>query len=253
MGGVAWSLPRSVVVAAADRSWYKGHRYPPEIIAHCVWLVHQFPLSFREVEELMFNAASWSVTKPSGSGARSSGRSTPTGCAGAGPGLATNGRLDEVVIEDQRHDPLPVARGSTSTAVCSTSWCSHAEKRVGRHKVLPPTAQGTTVRAAGARHRQARQLRARPPRGGVEHRQSKYLNNRAENCASTDPATRAGDETVHLRPGMHNFIPVSVQPASRHISVRVGSACRPPDGGTRWPTASPPSGTRSPQVSATAA
>jgi putative transposase len=30
---------------------YKGHRYPAEIIAHCVW--HRFPLSFREVEELM--------------------------------------------------------------------------------------------------------------------------------------------------------------------------------------------------------
>ena len=32
---------------------YKSHRYPAEIIAHCVWLYHRFPLSFREVEELM--------------------------------------------------------------------------------------------------------------------------------------------------------------------------------------------------------
>ena len=32
---------------------YKGHRYSAEIIAHCVWLYHRFPLSFREVEELM--------------------------------------------------------------------------------------------------------------------------------------------------------------------------------------------------------
>ena len=31
----------------------KGHRYPAEIIAHCVWLYHRLPLSFREVEELM--------------------------------------------------------------------------------------------------------------------------------------------------------------------------------------------------------
>ena len=37
----------------AASSSYKGHRYPPEIIAHCVWLYHRFPLSFREVEELM--------------------------------------------------------------------------------------------------------------------------------------------------------------------------------------------------------
>ena len=27
---------------------YKGHRYPAEIIAHCVWLSARFPLSFRE-------------------------------------------------------------------------------------------------------------------------------------------------------------------------------------------------------------
>ncbi|WP_442813401.1 IS6 family transposase [Streptomyces sp. NBC_01754] len=31
---------------------YKGHRYPAEIIAHCVWLYFRFPLSFCEVEEL---------------------------------------------------------------------------------------------------------------------------------------------------------------------------------------------------------
>ncbi len=32
---------------------YQGRRYPMEIISHCVWLYFRFPLSFREVEELM--------------------------------------------------------------------------------------------------------------------------------------------------------------------------------------------------------
>ena len=32
---------------------YRGHRFPVEIISHCVWLYYRFPLSFREVEELM--------------------------------------------------------------------------------------------------------------------------------------------------------------------------------------------------------
>ena len=32
---------------------YRGRRYPAEIIAHCVWLYHRFPLSLREVVELM--------------------------------------------------------------------------------------------------------------------------------------------------------------------------------------------------------
>jgi putative transposase len=32
---------------------YRGHRYPAEVISHCVWLYHRFPLTSREVEELM--------------------------------------------------------------------------------------------------------------------------------------------------------------------------------------------------------
>ena len=32
---------------------YRGHRFPPEIISHAVWLYHRFCLSFRDVEDLL--------------------------------------------------------------------------------------------------------------------------------------------------------------------------------------------------------
>ena len=32
---------------------YKRHRFPPQIIAHVVWLYHRFSLSLREVEEML--------------------------------------------------------------------------------------------------------------------------------------------------------------------------------------------------------
>lgn len=32
---------------------HQGFRFPAEIISHTVWLYHRFPLSFREVEELL--------------------------------------------------------------------------------------------------------------------------------------------------------------------------------------------------------
>ncbi|MGX1027488.1 transposase-like protein [Streptomyces ambofaciens] len=41
------------LVVEAGVPSYKGFRFPGEVIAHCVWLYHRFPLSFREVEELM--------------------------------------------------------------------------------------------------------------------------------------------------------------------------------------------------------
>lgn len=28
---------------------YRGHRYPVEVISHCMWLYRRFPLSFREI------------------------------------------------------------------------------------------------------------------------------------------------------------------------------------------------------------
>ena len=35
------------------RSRYAGHRFPPEIISHAVWLYFRFPLSLRMVEEML--------------------------------------------------------------------------------------------------------------------------------------------------------------------------------------------------------
>ena len=32
---------------------YCGYRFPPEIIAHCVWLYFRFSLSFRDIQEMM--------------------------------------------------------------------------------------------------------------------------------------------------------------------------------------------------------
>jgi len=34
-------------------SRYRRHRFPVEIISHCVWLYFRFNLSFREVEEIL--------------------------------------------------------------------------------------------------------------------------------------------------------------------------------------------------------
>jgi len=43
-----------LVNVAVSSSPYRGHRYPVEIISHCVWLYHRFPLSLRDVQEMMF-------------------------------------------------------------------------------------------------------------------------------------------------------------------------------------------------------
>ena len=41
------------MTAKRGTSTYKRHRFPTEIISHCVWLYFRFSLSYRDVELLM--------------------------------------------------------------------------------------------------------------------------------------------------------------------------------------------------------
>ena len=128
-----------------------------------MWLYHRFPLSFREVEELMLQR-----------GVVVSYETIRQWCAKFGQVYANRLRrrrarpgdkwhLDEVFIPingtihflwravDQHGNVLDMLVQSRRNALAG-------------QKVLPQTAQGTAVRAAGAGHRQARQLRAGAPR-----------------------------------------------------------------------------------------
>jgi putative transposase len=51
-GSSAWRAEGAGLVGTGTPS-YKGFRFPAEIISHCVWLYYRFPLSFRDVEEMM--------------------------------------------------------------------------------------------------------------------------------------------------------------------------------------------------------
>ena len=90
---------------------YKGHRYPVEIINHCVWLYFRFPLSLREVEELMLAR-----------GVVVSYETIRRWCAKFGQDYANQLRrrrprpgdkwhLDEVFVRINGSAALPVARG----------------------------------------------------------------------------------------------------------------------------------------------
>src|SRR5215212_2293721 len=41
------------MITTSDSPTYTGYRFPAEIISHAVWLYYRFPLSYRDVEELM--------------------------------------------------------------------------------------------------------------------------------------------------------------------------------------------------------
>src|SRR6185312_16684886 len=51
-GSSGWWIEGAGLVGIGAPS-YRGLRYPVEIISHGVWLYYRFPLSFREVQEMM--------------------------------------------------------------------------------------------------------------------------------------------------------------------------------------------------------
>ena len=161
---------------------YKGHRYPAEIIAHCVWLYHRFPLSLREVEELMLVRAvivSYETIRQ--------------WCAKFGPEYARRLRrraprpgdkwhLDEVFVTiNGRRQYLWRAvdqDGNVLDVLVQPRRDAKAAKRFFR-KLLKR--QCVSPRVLVTDKLGSYQVAHREVMPSVEHRQSKYLNNRAEN------------------------------------------------------------------------
>jgi putative transposase len=183
-----------VLAGGVEAVSYKGFRYPVEIIAHCVWLYHRFPLSFREVQEMMLAR-----------GIIVSHETIRQWCAKFGQTYANELRrrrarpgdkwyLDEmfITINGKTHylwravdqhgavlDILVTSRRDTKAAMRFFRKLLTGLQYVPR--VLVTDKLGSYAAAHG------RVLRS------VEHRQSKYLNNRAE--VSHQP-TRARERAI---------------------------------------------------------
>ena len=168
-------------MGTATRS-YKGHRYPVEIINHCVWLYFRFPLSFREVEELMLVR-----------GVAVSYETIRRWCAKFGRAYANQLRrrrscggdtwhLDEVFVGingrlrylwravDQHGNVLDVLVQSRRNAVAAKRFF---RKLLKGPRYVPGVLVTDKLGSYQVAHRELM--------SSVEHRRSRYLNNRAEN------------------------------------------------------------------------
>lgn len=178
----------------------KGHCYPVEIINRCVWLYFRFPLSFREVEELMLER-----------GVVVSDETIRRWCTKFGQAYANQLRrrrarpgdkwhLDEVSSESTAGN-ITCGGRSTSTATYSMYWSSPDETGT------PPSDSSVSYSRACTmcreqRHRQARQLPSGTPRAAGLGRASpiQVLEQSSRELASTRQAARSGHETVHIGP-----------------------------------------------------
>ena len=161
---------------------YKGHRFPAEIIAHCVWLYHRFPLSFREVEELMVVRG---VIVTYETIRQCCAKFEPVYAAGLRrrqPRTGDKWHLDEVFLTingrrqylwravDQDGNVLDILVQRRRDATAAKRFF---RKLLKRQCASPRVLVTDKLRSYAVAHREVMP--------SVEHRQSRYLNNRAEN------------------------------------------------------------------------
>jgi putative transposase len=161
---------------------YKGFRFPAEIISHCVWLYHRFPLSFREVEEMMLERGIVVSHETVRQWCVKFGQTYANGLRQRRARPGDKWHLDEVFIKiagkthylwravDQHGNVLDILVTSRRDATTATRFFRKLLKNL---EYVPRVLVTDKLASYGAARR--RVLRS------VEHRKSKYLNNRAEN------------------------------------------------------------------------
>ncbi|GGT77080.1 IS6 family transposase [Streptomyces atratus] len=161
---------------------YKGHRYPVEIIAHCVWLYFRFPLSFREVEELMLERGVIVSHETVRRWCAKFGQSYANALRRRRVQLGDRWHLDEVFIKingERKYLWRAVDADGTVLDILVQNRRDKAAARRFFRRLLKTTCSVPRVivtdklRFYGAAHREVMP--------SVEHRSHKGLNNRAEN------------------------------------------------------------------------
>ncbi|MFF3932948.1 IS6 family transposase [Streptomyces hirsutus] len=161
---------------------YKGHRYPVEIISHCVWLYFRFPLSFREVEELMLARGVIVSHETVRRRCVKFGQQYAGALRRRRPRPGDKWHLDEVFVRingEQKYLWRAVDQdGTVLDILVQNRRDTAAARRFFRRllktaRTVPRVIVTDRLRSYGAAHREVMP--------SVEHRQSKYLNNRAEN------------------------------------------------------------------------
>src|SRR5512132_222250 len=89
---------------------YTGHRFPPEIVSHAIWLYFRFPLSLRMVEEMLAARGIIVGHETVRQWALKFGQGLANEIRRRLPRAVDKWHLDEVVIQDRRDDALAVAR-----------------------------------------------------------------------------------------------------------------------------------------------
>jgi putative transposase len=161
---------------------YKNHRFSAEIISHAVWLYFRFCLSYRDVEELLLARGVIVTYETIRKWCRKFGQSYANQLRRRRPQPGDKWHLDEVflTIHGERHYLWRAVDqdGNVLDILVQRRRDKHAAKTFFRKllkgcRYVPRVIITDKLKSYGAAKREILP--------GVEHRQHRYLNDRAEN------------------------------------------------------------------------
>ncbi len=166
----------------ANPERYKNHRYPPEIISHAVWLYFRFTLSYRDVEEMMLARGIVVTYEAIRKWCLKFGQDYANQIRRRRPRTGDKWHLDEVFLTingkryylwravDQDDNVLDILVQSRRNKKAAKKFFRKLLKGL---QYVPRVVITDKLKSYGAAKREIMP--------GVEHRQSRYLNNRCEN------------------------------------------------------------------------
>jgi putative transposase len=167
---------------SAPSNSYKHHRFPAEIISHGVWLYYRFCLSYRDVEELLFERGVVVTYEAIRKWCRKFGQHYANQLRHRRPRPGDKWHLDEVflTINGERHYLWRAVDqdGHVLDILVQSRRNKNAAKKFFRKLLkglmyVPRVLITDKLKSYGAAKREVMP--------SVEHRQHRYLNNRAEN------------------------------------------------------------------------
>jgi putative transposase len=161
---------------------YKNHRFPAEIISHAVWLYFRFCLSYRDVEELLFARGVIATDKAIRTWCVKFGQRYANELRRRRPRPGAKWHLDEVFLTingarqylwravDQDGNVLDILVQTRRDKKAAKKFF---RKLLKRCQYVPRVLVTDQLKSYGPAQREVWP--------SVEHRQHRYLNNRAEN------------------------------------------------------------------------
>src|SRR5438034_538852 len=180
-------------------SLYHRHRFPAEIISHCVWLYFRFALSFRDVEEMLAMRGVALTYETVREWCLKFGQTYANGLRHKSPRPGDRWHLDEVFLKingrlhylwravDQDGDVLDILVQSHRDKKAAQKFFRKLLKGLRYVPRLVITDKLKSYSAARAEVLPS-----------VEHCQQKYQNNRARELTSANQVAGAGYETLQV-------------------------------------------------------